>query len=255
MCLILFSIKSHPEYKLVLVGNRDEYHDRPSAPAAFWDEAPHLLAGKDLLAGGTWFGVTKSGRLAGVSNYREANSLKKDAPSRGRLVSQFLLTGVSPRTYLDNIIKDAHRYNGFNLILGRKDEIFWYSNRGKGIRKLSPGIYGLSNHLLDTPWPKVVKGKDQLARLISQNILPEPEEFFAMLGDRTVASDSELPDTGVGLERERMLSPIFISSPGYGTRSSTILLIDRNDLVTFIERTFNRETTHASTVRYDFQIE
>jgi uncharacterized protein with NRDE domain len=255
MCLILFSIKSHPEYKLVLVGNRDEYYDRPSAPAAFWDEAPHLLAGKDLLAGGTWFGVTKSGRLAGVSNYREANSLKKDAPSRGRLVSQFLLTGVSPRTYLDNIIKDAHRYNGFNLILGRKDEIFWYSNRGKGIRKLSPGIYGLSNHLLDTPWPKVVKGKDQLARLISQNILPEPEEFFAMLGDRTVASDSELPDTGVGLERERMLSPIFISSPGYGTRSSTILLIDRNDLVTFIERTFNRETTHASTVRYDFQIE
>jgi uncharacterized protein with NRDE domain len=255
MCLILFSIKSHPEYKLVLVGNRDEYHDRPSAPAAFWDEAPHLLAGKDLLAGGTWFGVTKSGRLAGVSNYREANSLKKDAPSRGRLVSQFLLTGVSPRTYLDNIIKDAHRYNGFNLILGRKDEIFWYSNRGKGIRKLSPGIYGLSNHLLDTPWPKVVKGKDQLAKLISQNILPEPEEFFAMLGDRTVASDSELPDTGVGLERERMLSPIFISSPGYGTRSSTILLIDRNDLVTFMERTFNRETTHASTVRYDFQIE
>jgi uncharacterized protein with NRDE domain len=255
MCLILFSIKSHPEYKLVLVGNRDEYHDRPSAPAAFWDEAPHLLAGKDLLAGGTWFGVTKSGRLAGVSNYREANSLKKDAPSRGRLVSQFLLTGVSPRTYLDNIIKDAHRYNGFNLILGRKDEIFWYSNRGKGIRKLSPGIYGLSNHLLDTPWPKVVRGKDQLARLISQNILPEPEEFFAMLGDRTVDSDRELPDTGVGLERERMLSPIFISSPGYGTRSSTILLIDRNDLVTFIERTFNRETTHASTVRYDFQIE
>jgi uncharacterized protein with NRDE domain len=255
MCLILFSIKSHPEYKLVLVGNRDEYHDRPSAPAAFWDEAPHLLAGKDLLAGGTWFGVTKSGRLAGVSNYREANSLKKDAPSRGRLVSQFLLTGVSPRTYLDNIIKDASRYNGFNLILGLKDEIFWYSNRGKGIRKLSPGIYGLSNHLLDTPWPKVVKGKDQLAKLISQNILPEPEEFFAMLGDRTVASDSELPDTGVGLERERMLSPIFISSPGYGTRSSTILLIDRNDLVTFMERTFNRETTHASTVRYDFQIE
>jgi uncharacterized protein with NRDE domain len=255
MCLILFSIKSHPEYKLVLVGNRDEYHDRPSAPAAFWDEAPHLLAGKDLLAGGTWFGVTKSGRLAGVSNYREANSLKKDAPSRGRLVSQFLLTGVSPRTYLDNIIKDAHRYNGFNLILGRKDEIFWYSNRGKGIRKLSPGIYGLSNHLLDTPWPKVVRGKDQLARLISQNILPEPEEFFAMLGDRTVDSDRELPDTGVGLERERMLSPIFISSPGYGTRSSTILLIDRNDLVTFMERTFNRETTHASTVRYDFQIE
>jgi uncharacterized protein with NRDE domain len=255
MCLILFGLNSHPDYKLILVGNRDEYYDRPAAPAAFWDEAPRLLAGKDLLAGGKWFGFTKSGRLAGGSNYREANSLKKNAPSRGRLVSRFLLGRESPLTYLDNIIKDASRYNGFNLILGRKDELFWYSNRGQGIRKLSPGIYGLSNHLLDTPWPKVVKGKDELARLISQIILPEPEEFFEMLGDRTVATDSELPDTGVGVERERMLSPVFISSPDYGTRSSIILLIDRNDLVTFMERTFNGDTTRASTVRYDFQIE
>jgi uncharacterized protein with NRDE domain len=255
MCLILFAINSHPDYKLILMGNRDEYYDRPSAPAAFWDEAPNLLAGKDLVAGGTWFGVTKGGRLAGVSNYREANSLKKNAPSRGTLVSRFLLGEENPRAYLDNIIEDAHRYNGFNLILGRKDEIFWYSNRGQGIRKLSPGIYGLSNHLLDTPWPKVVKGKNELAGLVSQAILPEPDEFFDMLGDRTVAGDSELPDTGVGLKRERMLSPIFISSPDYGTRSSTILLIDRNDFVTFMERTFNGEITRASTVGYDFQFE
>ena len=255
MCLILFGFNIHQDYKLILIGNRDEFYDRPTAPAAFWYEAPHLLAGKDLLAGGTWFGITKNGRLAGISNYRDPNSLKKDAPSRGRLISRFLLSDNSPRSYLEGVIKDESRYNGFNLIIGDREELFWHSNRGKGMRKLSPGIYGLSNHLLDTPWSKVVKGKSELTRLISETIIPEPEEFFNMLSDRTPAVDGDLPDTGVGMERERMLSPIFISSPDYGTRSSTLLFIDRNDLVTFMERTFNKDHSHASTVRYDFRIE
>ena len=255
MCLILLGINSHPGYKLILAGNRDEFYDRPTAKAAFWDEAPYLLAGKDLLGGGTWFGITKSGRLAAISNYRDPKSVKKSAPSRGRLVSNFLLGNGSPASYLDGLTGEADRYNGFNLIVGLKDRIFWYSNRGNGIKELDPGIYGLSNHLLDTPWPKVIKGKSEFAGLISRPILAEPDEFFKMLTDRTVASDKDLPDTGVGLERERMLSPIFISSPDYGTRSSTLLFIDRDDWVTFIERTFDKDLSHPSTVRYEFRIE
>ena len=255
MCLILFAFNSHPDYKLILVGNRDEFYARPTAPASFWDEAPHLLAGKDLLAGGTWFGITKSGRLAGISNYRDPKSDKKNSPSRGQLVSRFLMGSDCPCSYLDGIMKNAGNYNGFNLIIGNKNEIYWYSNMGKAMKRLSPGIYGLSNHLLDTPWPKVVKGKAALTGLISEATIPEADKFFNMLGDRTSADDSALPDTGVGLERERMLSPLFISSHDYGTRSSTLLFIDRNDLVTFMERTFNKNPTHASTVRYDFQIE
>jgi uncharacterized protein with NRDE domain len=255
MCLILLCVNSHPGYKLILAGNRDEYYDRPTAKAAFWDESPDLLAGKDLLGGGTWFGITKGGRLAAISNYRDPKSVKKGAPSRGRLVSDFLVGNDSPRSYLESITGEADRYNGFNLIAGEKDRLFWYSNRGKGIKELVPGIYGLSNHLLDTPWPKVIRGKSEFAGLISRPTLPGPDEFFNMLTDRTVALDKDLPDTGVGLERERMLSPLFISSPDYGTRSSTLLFIDRDDLVTFIERTFDKDLLNPSTVRYEFRIE
>ena len=255
MCLILFAFNSHPHYKLILAGNRDEFYARPTAPAAFWDEEPHLLAGKDLLAGGTWFGITKSGRLAGISNYRDPESIKENSPSRGQLVSRFLLGSDSPRSHLDGVIKDADHYNGFNLIVGFKNELYWYSNMAKGMKRLSPGIYGISNHLLDTPWPKVAKGKAALIRLISDKTILETEEFFNILGNRTIADDSDLPDTGVGLERERMLSPIFISSDDYGTRSSTLLLIDRTDFVTFMERTYNKDPTHSSTVTYNFQME
>ncbi|MBW1802489.1 MAG: NRDE family protein [Deltaproteobacteria bacterium] len=255
MCLILFAYHSHPAYKLILAGNRDEFYERPSAPAKFWDDAPQLLAGKDLLANGTWFGITKGGRFAGITNYRDPKSLKKNAPSRGLLVSRFLLGSESPRTYLEGIMRDAHKYNGFNLIIGHKNELYWYSNRGKAIQKLNPGVYGLSNHLLDTPWPKVVNGKSALTGLISKTTFPGSDDFFRMLGDLTAPDDDALPETGVGLERERMLSPIFISSPDYGTRSSTLLFIDRNDHVTFIEKTYNKNPTHASTVKYEFQIE
>jgi len=254
MCLILLGINSHPDYKLILTGNRDEFYDRPTAKATFWDEAPSLLAGKDLLGRGTWFGITKGGRIAAISNYRDPKSVKNGAPSRGRLVSSFLLGNHSPASYLDGLTGEADRYNGYNLIVGRKDRLFWYSNRSNGIKELGPGIYGVSNHLLDTPWPKVIKGKSEFTGLVSRPILAGPDEFFNMLTDRTVASDKDLPDTRVGLDRERMLSPIFVSSPDYGTRSSTLLLIDRDNRVTFIERTFDKDLSHPSTVRYEFRI-
>ncbi|MBN1627852.1 MAG: NRDE family protein [Deltaproteobacteria bacterium] len=255
MCLMLFAFRIHHDYRFIFAGNRDEFYDRPTLQAAFREEDPGMLAGKDLQGGGTWFGVTREGRFAGLTNYRDPKSLKKDAPSRGMLVSRFLTGSQSPSAYIDSMKKDAHIYNGFNLILGNRDELSWYSNRGDDERRLGPGMYGLSNHLLDTPWPKVKRGKAEFTRLISETDMPGPGAFFSLLEDRTQADDNELPDTGVGLERERMLSAVFVSSPDYGTCSSTLLLIGSDDHVTFMERTFNKGSAHTSPSRYDFKIE
>ncbi len=255
MCLLLLAVRKHPDYKLILAANRDEYYDRPTAPAAFWNEAPHLLAGKDLRAGGTWLGITRQGRIAAITNYRDPASMKTKAPSRGRLVSGFLLGQESPERFLKGLAQEKDRYNGFNLIIGEKDQLYWFSNRGDGAHKLSPGLYGLSNRLLDSPWPKVTRSKEAMASLLSEQKNPPQEKLFHMLGDRSIARDEQLPDTGVGMEWERILSPIFITSPTYGTRSSTVILIDRNNGVTFTEKTFNSDPEHATSVQYEFKIE
>jgi len=255
MCLLLLAIKSHPVYKLIIAANRDEYYDRPSVPASFWDDRPDLLAGRDLRAGGTWFGITKKGRIAAVTNYRDPASLKSHAPSRGALVSDFLEGEEGPEAYLARINLKAGDYNGFNLIVGNKDQIYWYSNRGNGTRYFLPGIYGVSNHLLDTSWPKVSRGKAVLEEILSDQTVPSPAAFFEMLLDRSIPCDDSLPDTGVGLEWERILSSIFIASPNYGTRSSTLLLIDQNDHVTFMERAHTSDPDHNKDVVFKFLIE
>jgi len=255
MCLLLLALKSHPVYKLVIAANRDEFYDRPTAPPSFWNDRPDLLAGRDLRAGGTWFGISKKGRIAAITNYRDPASIKSNAPSRGELVSDFLTGDEKPEEYLASLDLKAGAYNGFNLIVGVKDQICWYSNRGKGTRSLIPGIYGVSNHLLDTPWPKVSRGKASLENILSNNPITSPETLFHILLDRSIPDDDNLPDTGVGLEWERFLSPIFISSPHYGTRSSTILLIDRNDHVTFMERTHIPNQDQSKEVVFEFSIE
>jgi uncharacterized protein with NRDE domain len=255
MCLLLLAVQEHPDYKLVLAANRDEYYDRPTAAAAFWNEAPHLLAGKDLRAGGTWLGITKNGRIAAITNYREPAAEISGAPSRGKLVSGFLLSKQSAEHFLEGLALEKERYNGFNLIIGERDQLYWFSNRGDGARKLSSGIYGLSNRLLDTPWPKLIRSKETMAHLISNEKDLSPNALFQMLMDRTISDDDQLPDTGVGIAWERILSPIFITSPTYGTRSSTTILIDRQDRVTFTENTFNSDPQHATSVRYEFQIQ
>ena len=255
MCLLLLAVQKHPDYKLVLAANRDEYYDRPTAPAAFWDEAPHLLAGKDLRAGGTWLGITKTGRIAAITNYRDPAAVISGAPSRGNLVSDFLLGRQSPERFLEGLAPEKDRYNGFNLIIGVNDQLYWFSNRGDKAHKLSPGIYGLSNRLLDTPWPKLTRSKEAMVHLISNQKKPSQDALFQMLLDRTEADDDQLPDTGVGTEWERILSPIFISSPTYGTRSSTIILVDQQNRVTFSEKTFNSDPQHATSVEYEFQIQ
>ena len=239
MCLILVAVRVHPSFKLILAANRDECYDRPTAKAAFWPEFPELLAGKDLCAGGTWVGITTGGRIAAVTNYRDPSFNSSDAPSRGTLVSEFLIGQQHPREYLERLNQKADIYNGFSLIVGEKEVLYVYSNRDKRVRNLSAGIYGLSNHLLDTPWPKVVRGKETLERLLSDRTDPNTDAIFEILENRSIPNDRHLPDTGVGLRWERILSPIFVSSPTYGTRSSNIILIDLEDHVTFAERTFN----------------
>jgi uncharacterized protein with NRDE domain len=253
MCLILFAWKVLPDFPLVLAANRDEFYERPSAPADFWEDAPDLLAGRDLRDGGTWLGVTREGRVAALTNYRDPASLKTGAPSRGILVSDYLRGRENPEAYLGRIAPEADCFNGFNLLVGDADELLCFSNRGARER-LQPGIYGLSNHLLDTPWPKVAQGKSALKALLQAEKGVAPEALFALLADRTRPPDDRLPDTGVGLEWERVLSPLFIESPAYGTRSSTVLLIDRDGCMTFIERVFNGAADPWMTARFEFQI-
>lgn len=238
MCLILLAYDAHPNHRLIVLANRDEYYSRPTAPLDFWQDHPEVLAGRDLERHGTWMGVTRTGRLAAITNYRAPHLLKKDAPSRGHLVSGFLLSDEPPAEYLRRIGAKADAYNGFNLIVGNSAHLFYYSNMEGTIRKLESGIYGLSNHLLDTPWPKVLHAKQALAALLNEGRETSREIFLKVLQSRTIAADDRLPDTGVGAAWERMLSPAFISSPTYGTRSSTLLLIDTDGRLSFTERTW-----------------
>ncbi len=253
MCLILFSYRSHREYPLIFAANRDEFYERPTQQASFWEEAPDMLAGKDLKDGGTWLGITKTGRMAAITNFRDIRTLKNDAPSRGNMVSGFLRGNENPVEYIQKIRGISDRYNGFNLILGDRSGFFYFSNAGDVFHKISPGMHGLSNHLLDTPWPKVEQGKDLLTGLTSRDQNPSPDEIFHILADTSRPADGHLPDTGIGLEWERLLSSIFIDSEIYGTRSSTIILVDRENNVTFIERSFVSGPGEYETARFGFR--
>jgi len=255
MCLILFASEANSRYQLVLAANRDEFYSRPTAPAAFWEEAPDVLAGKDLKSGGSWMGVTSSGKIAAVTNFRGTGKMWEDAPSRGNLVSEFLVSDESLGVFIANLRTQARDYNGFNLLLGSAEELWWYSNRYDNPPQLiNPGIHGLSNHLLDTPWPKVRRGKQALEHLLIGEKEITPEQVFSILEDRSPAADAELPDTAVGLELERMLSAPFIRSQDYGTRSSTVVLIERTGNLTFVERNFNPTDESQKETRYEFNI-
>ncbi len=255
MCLLLLGIDVHPGYKVILAANRDEFYDRPTARAAFWKDSPNLLAGRDLKEGGTWLGITREGRFSAITNYRDPASNKTDVPSRGGLVSRFLLSREAPETYLARLSSKAHQYNGFNLVVGCDHRYHWYSNRGGEPRFLAPGIYGICNHLLDTPWPKVAAAKAGFEKVVSRNPVLGPEPFFKLLSDDATPSDEALPNTGVGMEWERILGPVFVQSDTYGTRSSTVLLVSRENHVTLVERTFDgRPHSHHRDVKYDFAI-
>ena len=238
MCLILFSFNTQPGFRLILAANRDEFYARPTRPLSAWTDAPEVYGGRDLKEGGTWLGISRRGRLAALTNYRDPAHQLPQAPSRGLLTNRFLTGDAPPADYLEQLQKTAHRYNGFNLLVGDQTGLWYCSNRSNGIGELQPGVYGLSNHLIDTEWPKVSQGKNRLKDLLNRKDAWDTEDLFALLADRAVAPDRELPDTGVGLEWERTLSPLFITSPNYGTRSSTVLLIETTGEVTLLERSF-----------------
>ncbi len=236
MCLINFQFQDHPRYKLIMAANRDEFYDRPAAPAHFWEDAPEILAGRDWSQFGTWLGVHKSGRFAALTNYRDPAHMASGKKSRGELVTQFLQSALTPLEYMQSIHPDD--YAGFNLIAGDAKELFYYNNIQRQAIQVNPGTHGLSNHFLDTPWPKVVRGKNKLSAYAAANDELSNNMLFSILADAEQAMDEHLPETGVGLDLERALSSMFIKMPEYGTRSATVLLIDRDGLVTFAERSF-----------------
>jgi uncharacterized protein with NRDE domain len=238
MCLIVFAWQVIPGMPLIAAGNRDEFYDRPARPAGWWDDHPQIYAGRDLRGGGTWLGITREGRFAAITNIRAPEEMRADAPTRGTLVSDFLAGSMSPDDYVKSIAPHAADFNGFNLLIGDNTQLMWFSNRGDGDERngkmLTPGIYGLSNSLLDCAWPKVVRTKAQFASLLCQGA-PE-EAYFEMLADTTRASDCRLPETGVSLERERLLSAVCIESPDYGTRVSTLVKLHTDHDPVLIER-------------------
>jgi uncharacterized protein with NRDE domain len=251
MCLVLLAWDSHPEYSLIVAANRDEFYDRPTAPAAFWKDAPWILAGRDLQAGGTWLGIDRRRRFAAVTNFRQGQRETEAPRSRGRLVSDFLGGNMGAAEHVERVHREADLYNGFNLLAGDPDGLFYYSNREGRARRLDSGIYGLSNHLLDTPWPKVVSGKSAFSALQSSDSSELTAGLFAVLSDRTRPSDDLLPSTGIGRDWERLLSSAFIVSEQYGTRSSTVVLLDREGSVCLVERTYGPGGTPGGEVRFD----
>lgn len=231
MCLIAVAWQAHPDYPLIVLANRDEFHARPAAPARFWTEAPQVLAGRDLSAGGTWLGVTRQGRFAALTNVREPG-MPPGGRSRGLIVSAYLLGEEPAEAYTTRVTAEGGDYSGFNLLASDGDSLWWTSNRGAGPRRLDPGVYLLSNHLLDTPWPKVELLRAGFMAQLSQ---PDPEALLALLQDEREAADIDLPDTGVGLAMERLLSAPFIRSPQYGTRASTVVMAGE-DRIRFVEQ-------------------
>ena len=247
MCLILFAWKKHPKYDLIVAANRDEFYDRPTQKAHIWPEEVDLIAGKDLKAGGTWMGISKSGKFAALTNYRDPKHMNPEAPSRGDLTKDFLKKEISPASYLQEILSENIPYNGFNLLLGDSDSLYYYNNINNEIKELEAGIYGLSNALLNDPWPKVINGKVKLEEAVSNENLT-PSDLFNILRDRVIAPDHELPHTGVPMEWERALSSMYIETENYGTRCSTVLIQG-------VEKTIYSENSHAHLGQKEDQVE
>lgn len=260
MCLIFFALHQHPTYKLILAGNRDEFYARKTEQAHFWGKHQYILGGCDLEAikpdgtCGTWMGITKNGRLAFITNYRDPHNINPKAPSRGHLVSDFLVCDQSPANYIQAVADRAAQYNGFNLVVGDANDLHYFSNYQNEVKTLSKGFYGLSNHLLDTPWPKVVQGKKEIGQEIKNQEI-DVEQLFTILRNEHRAVDHQLPNTGIGLERERALSSMFIKTNGYGTRCSTIILVNHSGETIFLERTYSLNDITSETRKFEFKIQ
>ncbi|MEN0105055.1 MAG: NRDE family protein [Pseudomonas sp.] len=234
MCLIVFAWRPGHAQPLVLAANRDEFYDRPTLPLAPWDDAPQVLAGRDLEAGGAWLGLGAKGRFAALTNIRDPRQ-PPFGRSRGELVAEFLRGDLAPRAYLNELHARAGNYSGFNLLLADSQEFWFYNSREGQPQRLAAGLYGVSNATLDTPWPKLEKAKAALGEVLAD---PQPESLLAILGDSQQAPDASLPDTGIGLASEQLLSSVFIASRTYGTRACSALIVQADGQRLLVERSF-----------------
>ncbi|HAF55073.1 MAG TPA: hypothetical protein DCL01_07615 [Thauera sp.] len=264
MCLVVFAWRAHPRYPLVLAANRDEFFSRPAAPAHWWTDAPHLLAGRDLEAGGTWMGFNRNGRFAALTNYRDPSRHVSGTPSRGALVRDALEDTRDAAACLHDLAAWADAYAAFNLLVCDGEHLGVLESTTGTVRMLSPGVYGLSNHLLDTPWPKLLKARagleqalaalptaDSADRLAGEDVLLT--SLLELMRDPTPASDPHLPETGVSLDWERWLSPAFIRAPGYGTRCSSVVICDDTAHTRFVEWTWDAHGDLHNRVEHRFR--
>jgi uncharacterized protein with NRDE domain len=247
VCLILLAYRAHPAFPLVLAANRDEFFARPTLPAAPWAESAAIFGGRDLDKGGSWLAVSVRGRLAAVTNVRDGARRRTGIRSRGLLVNDFVLSSLAPVAFLERVHASKDAYDGFNLLVADASGLFHYANVSGKITAVEPGVHGLSNDLLDTPWPKVERGKTELASLLAEPRDRLVDGLFRVLEDTNPPPDDALPQTGVSLEWERLLATAFISTADYGTRASTVVLVHRSGEVTFIERNFAPGGTPAET--------
>lgn len=252
MCLILFAIDSHPRFPLIVAANRDERYARPSRPLQWWPEASDLLAGKDLEAGGTWLGIARNGRFAAITNMREGVQRENWQRSRGELTRDFLLEDSSPADYATLAHAQGEHYAGFNLLVGDTQGLYYCSNRRELPRRLPAGVYGLSNDSLDTPWPKLVSGRAELRELLQS--APSTEALLRILADTRHPADDELPDTGVGIALERIFATRFIATEHYGTRASTVLLVDSTGNAEIVEQNFGSNGMVGDKFHYQWHL-
>jgi uncharacterized protein with NRDE domain len=243
MCLIALAWKAHPDYPLILATNRDEFHERPTALLDYWNDIPDVLGGRDSEKGGTWLATNVDARWAAVTNFRDGIQPSSLSRSRGHLVRDYVASNLEPNDYAVTVEASISEYPGFNLLIGGPDELYYVSNYSEAgpcsnIQPVSPGVHSLSNHLLDTPWPKVERCKQHMQLLLDSDSDTITRSLFELLADRTLAADPDLPSTGVSLDRERMLSASFIVAENYGTRASTVILMDKTGSVQMHERAF-----------------
>jgi uncharacterized protein with NRDE domain len=254
MCLLVLAWLSHPRYRLVVAGNRDEFHDRPATPLGWWTDAPGILAGRDQRAGGTWMGVSRSGRFGVVTNFRSVEAAAAEgSPSRGQLVPRFLDAAYEPRRFVEDLLESARRFAGFNLLVGGPTSLHYYSNAvDDGPRELPPGIYGLSNHRLDEPWPKLTRTRARFAAAFEADD-PAPADLLDLLADREPAGAEATAATGLALELERALSAPFVRHDRYGTRCSTLVTVEHGGRTVVHERRFDPSGAHGGSSRFEFQ--
>lgn len=253
MCLIFLSFNQHPKYPFIALANRDEFYNRPAEQIHHWTDHPEIIAGKDVSGGGSWLGVNTSGHFAMLTNYRDMANIKANAPTRGKLVSDFLVSKLDPSKYLEALNTNAASYNGYNILLGTFSDPWYYSNQSNKIYRLGTGSYGVSNALLDTKWPKLVEGKEKFNSILSNESF-DAEDLFGLMLDKKLADDDSLPDTGIGYEIEKKLSSRFILMDGYGTRNTTLLKVDSNGNGQLTERTFNRKGENVAEKEIKFAV-